>query len=270
MSRLYGLRSTHPRKVECELIRAHNTLITRSLEEGGEERVTGWGLGLYQDGEPTVDRQVLPATDDHEFRVEAAQRHTTDAVSHVRRANAQDAREEDTQPFDHEGWLFAHHGVLEAFDQLRDRMREAMVPEYREAIRGESDSEHLFFLVLSVHERKPELALKDVVRRVLHRIIEWSAEAAPGADLTANLLWTDGSELVATRFGRPLWFVKRDAVHPCGVHEGARHVQSDPGGVYRAVVLASRQMTSDEEWTPVPDRSVVTVDAECEMGVEVL
>ncbi len=51
MCRLYGFRSNFPRKVECELIRAQNSLITQSLkDERGTSNPHGWGLGTYSNG----------------------------------------------------------------------------------------------------------------------------------------------------------------------------------------------------------------------------
>lgn len=271
MCGLYGFLSSAPRRVECELLRAQNASIHQMLEERGEgEGASGWGLAVYEDGDPVVERQVGPTVEGHVARQRAADRRAKAVLSHVHRGTVGPASEENTQPFVHGPWSFAHCGTIEAFEEIRDRMIDAIHPDYRDRIAGETDSEHLFYLLLSVSDREPDRSRRDVLRGVLHRIIEWSAEASPGASVTAAIIWTDGTESVGARFGRPLWFVERDAVHPCQVHDGTIHGPDSGAGPYRDVVLASEQVTTDEEWMQVPDRSIVGVNAQLEISVEVL
>ena len=87
MCRLYGFRSNAPRKVECELIRAQNSLIVQSEEdEDGNKNLHGWGLAAYTNRRPYVRKQPRPANESEDFRWEAADVFATNVLAHVRRA----------------------------------------------------------------------------------------------------------------------------------------------------------------------------------------
>ncbi|MFQ5570679.1 MAG: class II glutamine amidotransferase [Rhodothermales bacterium] len=269
MCRLYGFRSNSPRKVECELIRSQNALIVQSQrDERGESNPHGWGLGTYSRDEPCVERQAKPAYESDAFRWAAARVHACSVMAHVRRATVGRLRLENTHPFMHGAWLFAHNGTLGAFEQIRPRMVEAMTPHHRRAIQGETDSEHLFYLLLTLHEQQPATPLLPLLRQGLQQVIDWSRQTDPKAEIALNTLWMDGEEIVGSRLGRSLWTVERKAVHPCEVCGGALHIQEDPGDAYRAVVVASEPLTTTESWTKVPEGSLFRIDHSVRLHLE--
>ncbi len=262
MCRLYGFRSTVPRKVECELIQAQNALIRQSRrDERGKANADGWGLATYRNGEPEVVRQASPAYEDEQFRWQAARIHCTTVLAHVRHATVGEPRIENTHPFRYGRWLLAHNGHLAAFEALRPRLLEHMSATHRAAIEGTTDSEHVFHFLLSLHERDPDRPLAEVMQAGLRQIMAWSEEADPTAEVALNLLWTNGADLLASRLNRTLWYVQRDRVHPCDV-DGALHVEDDPGDDYRAVVIASERITRNEDWVEVPEGTILHVDAD--------
>ena len=295
MCRLYGFRATHPTRVQCELIEAQNSLMRQSRRDGrGLGNMDGWGLGTVRDGTLRCEREVGPAYESEEYRRDAARIDATTVLAHVRRATVGDLREENTHPFRREGSLLAHNGHVPAFDRVRPRILERMTPELERGIRGTTDSEHVFHLLLSgLRERvdPPEDEPvanagpgSEVMAEVLHETIgelrEWCDATVPETDgiprgpeghrldrLALNLLWTVGDELVGSRFGRSLWYVERDGAHQCEVC-GERHPDPEPEG-YRSVTLASERIT-DEDWREVPESSVFRVDEEMRLQVESL
>ncbi len=268
MCRLYCMRSNYPRKVECELIGAQNALIVQSLQdERGMSNPDGWGLASYRNGEPCVDRQIEPAYADEAFRWAAASVHACDVMAHVRRGTVGGLRLENTHPFVHGSWMLAHNGTVGAFEAIRGRLLETMAPAPRAAIRGDTDSEHLFQFLLSLREREAGAPLVEVVGLGLHRISDWSREEDPDPELALSVLWTDGRELVGSRLNRSLWYVERGSVHPCEVCKGELHVEGDPGSAYQAVVVASEPITTTEEWSEVPDGALFTVGREAGLKV---
>ncbi|MCH7639745.1 MAG: class II glutamine amidotransferase [Bacteroidetes bacterium] len=269
MCRLYGFRSTTARKVECELIRAQNSLIAQShLDERGESNPDGWGLGAYSDGEPCVDRQAAAAYESEAFRWAAARVHSCQVMAHVRRATIGNPGIQNTHPFEYGRWLLAHNGSVGAFPVIRPRMLEAMTLPHRQAIQGETDSEHVFHLLLSLHEQQPEMPLLEVLRHGLQQVIDWSRGADPDSEIALNILWSNGEELVGARLGRSLWFVAREAVHPCEVCPGALHATKDSKIAYRAVVVASEPLTTTEDWTAVPENSVFRIGSNAGLHIE--
>jgi glutamine amidotransferase len=271
MCRLYCFCSTTPQKVECELIRAQNALIHQSFRDrDGRSHPDGWGLGVYTNGRLSIEHQVQPAYQSDAFRWAAARARSTRVIAHIRRATIGALRPENTHPFVHDRWMFAHNGTLAAFEAIRPRLLEAMTRTQRDAMLGETDSEHVFGLLLSDHEREPERPLLDTLRRGLQRVIAWSREEDPAAETALNTLWTDGIELVGSRVGRSLSYVERTAARACEVCGGALHLDSPPDDAYRAVVIASEPVTSNEPWHEVPDGSVFRIDSDVSFHLEPL
>ena len=230
MCRLYGFLSNAQRKVECELIRAQNSLIAQSVrDQRGESNPHGWGLGTYSNGDPYVIRQTDPAYESETFRWTAAHVHTCNVMAHVRRATVGKLSLENTHPFVHSRWLFVHNGDVGTFQVIRPKILETIPQSHRNAIRGETDSEHIFRLIISLHEQQPKKPILEILRRALQKVIDWSKEADPSSEVALNILLSNGEEIVGSRYGRSLWYVERDKIHPCEVCTGELHCHEDPG-----------------------------------------
>jgi glutamine amidotransferase len=261
MCRLYGFRSNTRRKVECELIHAQNSLLSQSEnDERGGSNPHGWGLGTYEGSTPKVVREPVAAYDSDEFRWESARIYTCNTLAHVRRATVGVVREENTHPFAHGSWLFAHNGNLGAFSEIRNLLLDEMTPAHRDAVRGDTDSEHFFHWVLSRAEREPDTSLVRILGKAVRQVRDWSEAAEAGAEVALNTILTNGTESVGTRFGRSLWYVERPLVHPCEICDGALHVEEGSTSPYRAVVIASEKVTQDEDWTSISDGTLFHVD----------
>jgi len=271
MCRLYGFRSSYPRKVECELIRAENSLLAQSRKDSlGNSHPDGWGLATHDGEVPRVVRQAEAAGDSEAFRWASAQVHSRNVLAHVRRATIGDLRAENTHPFSYGRWVFAHNGTLAAFPALRERMLAETSAEQRGAILGHTDSEHIFHFLLSQIETQPEKPSIEAVREGVTELVGWAQREVPGAEIGLNILMTDGRESLGVRFGRSLWYALRDRVHPCEVCGGALHVEGPPPEAYHAMVVASEPITRSEPWEVFPDASVFRIDAGARLQVEAL
>jgi glutamine amidotransferase len=269
MCRLYGFRATEPTKVECTLVYAQNALMVQSrADQEGRSHGHGWGVATYINNLPQVERQAWAAYHGEHFRRAAARAYSCAVIAHVRRATIGPATVENTHPFVYGRWVFAHNGTLRAFDKIRETMLAAMTAEHRRAIRGSTDSEHLFHLLLSLQEQHPHSSLLETLRSGLHHVLTWSRTADPEAKIGLNVLWSDGEQLVGSRWGRTLWYVEREGIHDCEIC-GFPHVRHHPHHHYRAVVIASEAI-SHEPWLAVPEHSVFSVDPEIRIHFEPL
>lgn len=262
MCRLYTFRSTLPRKVECELIAAQNSLLAQArCDRAGVSHPDGWGLGYYVDGDLRVTRQPSSAFADEGFRWSAATTFSTNVVAHVRKATVGNVRRENAHPFHYGRWLFAHNGTLHGFERYRGALLEWLTPAQRGAIAGDTDSETIFHFLMSAREKQPELPLPLLFRDAVRRLLTLAAARAPDERVALNLLLTDGQETVGLRYGPTLWHVARAAVHPCDVCGGTLHVGETAGRDYRAHVVASEQITAGESWRELADRTLFHIDA---------
>lgn len=258
MCRLYGLRSTHPTKVGCELIDAQNSLIRQSLkDERGLSNPHGWGVGFWRDGEISCKRQVGPASESEEFRNTAIEIEAPTLLAHVRRATVGSAKHVNTHPFLSDEAMLAHNGHIDHFDRVRPKLIDAMGEEYSSAIHGDTDSEHFFQFLRSLRAEKPDVEMREVVLEGILQVEEWAREIDPDAEVALNVLWVEGPNLAGARSGRSLWYLEREEPHRCEVC-GRMHAEPDPDDPYYVVELASERITS-ERWTEVPDRCVFDV-----------
>jgi glutamine amidotransferase len=259
MCRLYGFRANEPTKVECTLVYAQNALMVQSREDvSGRGNAHGWGIATYEDHCPHVERQAWAAYQGEHFRRAAARIFSQQVLAHVRRATVGAPRIENTHPFVDGPWAFIHNGTVPGFDRLRPRLLQQLSQERRDAIRGDTDSEHVFHYLRSLQARTPDRPLLDVLRQGLRQITEWCHEIEPTAPIGLNVILTDGEQMVGSRMGRTLFFIEREGVHDCEIC-GFPHIHHDTDRLYRAVVVASEPI-SHESWREIPECSVYQVN----------
>jgi glutamine amidotransferase len=277
MCRLYGLQATHPTRPACELLEAQNALIQQSREDArGLSNPHGWGMGHVADGTTGCFRQVQPASESADYREEALHTEGTTVLAHVRRATVGDPDHANTHPFRHGAALLIHNGHVPAFDAVRPRLLDRLGEGRRSFVRGSTDSEHVFALLLQVRDERPEAPLPAVTREAIRQVQAWVRDASEAATVEAtdvdfealshdelvdflglNLLWTDGDALGGARLNRTLWALGRTAPPTCSVC-GRDHAHPPEDEAYRSTTLASERLT-DENWQAVPNGSVFRV-----------
>jgi len=256
MCRLYGFRATEATKVECTLVHAQNALMAQSRGDlAGLTHTHGWGIATYDDDDsPHVERQAWAAYHGEHFQRAAARVYATTVIAHIRRATVGGPRLENTHPFCEGRWTFAHNGTVPHFDRVRERLLAVISRPHREAIRGETDSEHLFRYAMTLIDGHPRPSAADIARRVVEDVERWAREIDDRARIGLNVMLTDGEQLAGTRLGRTLVYIVRNGVYDCEIC-GFPHIHHDPHRDYHAIVVASEPLTH-ETWQAVPERSV--------------
>lgn len=258
MCRLYGFRATEPTKVECSLVHAQNALMEQSKrDQAGMVHAHGWGVAESPDGYPVVEKQAWAAWHGEHFKKRAARVYARTVIAHVRRATVGEPSLENTHPFVHGRWMFAHNGTVPNFEQVRASLLDATDPLHRTEIRGTTDSEHVFRFLLTLWERNPQVPLLETLGDGVEQIVAWCREIDRDRPVSLNLLWTDGDRLVGSRLGRTLFYLQRDGLVTCDIC-GQIHVHHDPKTDYRAVEIASEPITS-ETWMEVPEATAYAV-----------
>jgi predicted glutamine amidotransferase len=273
MCRLFGFRASWPTRIECGLIKAQNSLINQGMmDREGLSHGHGWGFAAYHEHVPLVEKQAWAAWEGEHFQKSAAHTYARTFVAHVRRATVGPPSIENTHPFVHGVWSFAHNGTVPGFDAVRTRLLDAMDPLHRNEIAGETDSEHIFRYLLSLWQVHPERALSDTLRIGLYNIIRWSAEAAPGKPISLNIIWTNGEEFTGSRLNRTLSYLERDSQFFCPLCRKPhmkRESEQNHKVAYRSVDIASESITA-ENWHEVPNGSIFSIDEDTRIWIEPL
>ncbi|WP_409180326.1 class II glutamine amidotransferase [Amycolatopsis sp. VS8301801F10] len=256
MCRLFGL-SAAPRRVPATfwLLEAPDSLAAQSRREPD-----GTGLGVFDEqGSPQVWKQPLAAYADEQFAREAKECASTTFLAHIRYASTGGLEPANTHPFLQHGRLFAHNGVLGDLPRLEQRLG-----EYRDLVRGDTDSERFFALVtkeIDAHHGDVSAGIAAAAR--------WAALNLPVYAL--NIVVTTRDELWALRYPdtHDLCVLQRC---PGGPH-GGRHlehasaagrIRARSGGLarHRAVVVASERMDEDPGWQNLRPGELLHVGAD--------
>jgi predicted glutamine amidotransferase len=139
-----------------------HSLIDQSLHaQLGAETTNGDGFGLgWYDAEetPGVFRSIEPAWNDQNLRELAAHIRSPMFFAHVRAAIGSAVQQTNCHPFRHGRWLFMHNGFIDKFDTIKRDLVLAIDESLYPAIKGQTDSETLFYLSLTfgLDENPPE------------------------------------------------------------------------------------------------------------------
>jgi glutamine amidotransferase len=260
MCRLFGM-SGGPERVRATfwLLEAPDSLAEQSRREPD-----GTGLGFYDEtGAPVVQKQPLAAYEDHVFAQAARDASSRTFVAHVRYASTGAVSPENTHPFEQQGRLFAHNGVIEDLPALEQELGPAMA-----GVQGETDSERFFALITREIERAQDIG------QGIAQAARWVAEHLPVFAL--NLVLITERELWALRYPEvhELFYLERAAGGPTGhrhlEHASARgsiRVRSGDLSGLPAVVVATEPMDEDAGWRGLQSGQLLHVGPDLKIGL---
>jgi glutamine amidotransferase len=272
MCRILALHANRPTQVGSSLWSAAHSLAKQSgCDREGTCHESGWGIGCYQDGRPQCQRSVRPAFDDPLYRSTAEAVRSTTLVAHVRKASVGSVAIRNNHPFTYANWLFAHNGTVAGFAAARQQVLSEIPAHLRQAIAGDTDSEHAFYLILALLERMAgnlnQSAAPKMMRQALVDTLRWLQALCPGDEKDPsqfNFILTDGQTLVASRWGHSLHYLERR-----GINSSAEDLPSEKAADYRALLVAS-EPTSTEGWRELPDHSVLLIDPNLDYEISAL
>jgi len=271
MGRLVAYLANDASRVACALHGVRSALVT-PVSTPESLPINSWGFGFYQD-EILLQRRPKPPAQPVDF-YEALQSVRTDAfIGHVRAGTVGKPKNENTHPFRFRSWLFAHHGTLPAFESHRAAVLE-LVPDFlRRNIRGETDSEVLFYVVLNELMKTNRLddpllsttIVADSVRVALQRVDDILGSAA--AEMECALALTNGRILCATRRRCPVSLAAIGPIHDCPVcRESALTTQKpdarkiDHEHLRAVLLVAAATPPAGPGWRELAEGTLVTVD----------
>ncbi|NEQ45256.1 MAG: ergothioneine biosynthesis protein EgtC [Leptolyngbya sp. SIOISBB] len=214
----------------------------------------GFGLGWYHATEPQAPftyRNVLPMWNDPNVEPLCRYIKTGCALSYVRSATpGQGVDISNCQPFQSDNLLFTHNGYIKQFRETLYRpMRQLMSDRVYASIHGNTDSEHIWGLLLTALTTQPEISLEAALATALGQLLALAEEY--DTPVAANVLISDGHKLVGSRLashGRApsLYWLAHSPQFP------------------HAVVVASEPLF-DAAWESLEEPSLFTLTADCDL-----
>lgn len=268
---MFGFRSAVPSRAHRSLVEAENALADQS-----QRHPDGWGIGWFVDDDAYVIKSSNAAHASTRFQRASHRLMSHTFLVHVRRATVGEVDHLNAHPFRFGRWLFCHNGTIFGFDTLRKWVTERTDPTFHPLILGDTDSEHLFFWLLSrlsdagIDRAGREPSDADQVASVIRAaLLELDAEAdRRGLERPIlNVLLTDGRILVGHKAGMPL-FLSSQKLHcaefeTCTATKWCMESERPSDGQVNHLLLASEPIASDENrWEDLADGTTVALSHE--------
>ena len=276
MCRMFGFRSAVPTRAHRSLVEAENALSDQS-----RDHPDGWGIGWVVDDDAYVMKTSNPAHTCHRFQSASARLTSHTFVVHVRKATVGSVDSVNAHPFRCGRWLFAHNGTVHGFDQLRGWMLDQILPGLLPLILGDTDSEHVFFYLLSrlsaagldpTGRVPPDASRVAVVVREGLAALDAAATERSVHRPLLNVLLTDGRILLAHRAGMPLFLStqKRFCADFATCPEPTKVCMADqrPDAPVNHLLVASERIgTGENRWEDVADGATVLLDPDFRLSL---
>ncbi|HRD77208.1 MAG TPA: class II glutamine amidotransferase [Hyphomicrobiaceae bacterium] len=283
-----------PVSLDALLFRPNNSLIRQSYEPQLLDALSlaGFGMLAWDDRSPrpampfAYKTPGIPLFDDT-LKSLAEKIDVTTLIAHVRGVAYEAAPtigEQNLHPFRYRGMslALAHNGQLAGFERMRFALLAHIKPEIARLIRGNTDSEWIYALLLSALDDPTATQSSDAILAALERTLVVLRTVRHEHNIAisspANLFVTDGTSIVATRFTfdfgcydpsdvgaiaaashryLDMWYTTGGTY---AFEEGEWRMSSVPAGETRSLIISSEPLTRDPStWFEVPEYSALVV-----------
>jgi len=256
MCRLLGIVANREVYFEFSLIgNAERNLRNQSIYNPD-----GWGIAVFREDEPIIEKAPKKAEEDKIFEKLACTLWGKILIAHFRNATSGKNTKENTHPFKIDNWVFAHNGTI----ANKKGLEKYIVPSLKERIKGDTDSERYFALILSQFKRDgihSDSEVNDLFAS-LNASIQIVRNNIGGNGL--NFLLSNGKLLFAYKNGRPLYYLIRNPENtPEELLESAETgtlLRWKKTAGEKAIIIGSERVTQSENWQSILDDEIICVD----------
>lgn len=272
MCRLFGFRSIITSQVHSSLIHAENALMDQSLKHPD-----GWGIAYYIEQTPHLIRSALSAIDDHLFEKISGVVSSQTVLAHIRNGTQGSNNILNTHPFQYGPWVFAHNGNIKNIDSIKDDLLKVISPKLKRFILGSTDSEIIFFVILSFIEKEISLDKKDIFFKDIKDPIEKAllyitgltgplldfAQTIPTENYISFIL-TNGGLFLGFQGGQPIKYCTHKT--KCPERDSCPHFakncesSSSNGDIINHLILTSEEIKGVNVWNDLRPGQLVGVD----------
>jgi len=262
---------------------AHSIINQSFKSTEAEEPLNGDGFGVAWyvpelSPHPAAFRSVSPAWSNQNLLELSRVTRSGNILAHVRAATpGLPVTELNCHPFTHGPYAFMHNGDVAGFKVIRRKLQESLSDEAFQAVRGTTDSEHLFAgFIDSLRVRAdpgtahdPSGVMADALEETIRRVVAMSRDAGPNADPTddgesdLNIALSNGFSSVACRYTT----ARTREPMSLYMHTGRRYVcegglcrMIEPEKGHGAVIVSSERLSDDPGWLSVPANHMVLVN----------
>lgn len=268
-----------PILAEDLITKPKNSLIHQSFDaQEAKEPLNGdgFGFGWYAKQireDPGLFKSITPAWNNQNLKVNAGIIKSNCLLAHVRAATVGGVSLENSHPFRYNKYLMMQNGGVAGFNIIKRDLINKLSDHYYQWIEGQTDSELVFALYMQVvaavaKEREakglPLRALSNCFKETFQIIKEVQNEHAIEGPSVYNMVISDGSRLIATRYStnpeeesRTLYFTRGQKYVCEGNFCQMLPLKDEHGSI---LVVSEKLDEFVEEWTLVPDNHALLVE----------
>ena len=206
MCRLIGYRGKTNILLSELVEKPENSLIKQSLETKlGKKGINadGFGISWYNqdiDDTPGIFKSTQPAWNDGNLKHICNKISSNCFLGHVRASTVGDVTINNCHPFSHLKYSFIHNGTIKHFEKIRRPLLNVLDEKLFYRIKAQTDSEHLFFLIMHFLLNDAEQSLEQSILKAFSWVIENQHQEDEEHFSKLNIIITDGNNIIATRF----------------------------------------------------------------------
>lgn len=219
--------------------------------------VDGFGIGWYHSQQsvfPYTYKNTIPIW--HDINLPEISRYIQSPciLGYVRSATSGLTVDfSNCQPFNHENWLFFHNGFIKDFrNTLYLPIRKSLDDFAYQWIKGNTDSEHIFALLLQELALNPHFSMVQALNQVITKLTQWVEPLQ--TRLAVNVMMSNGKQLIASRYAKNAYF------------PSLYWLRDDPS-FPDAVIIASEPLF-EGNWNEFPKNCLISVGSDLEVNID--
>ncbi|MBT4790488.1 MAG: class II glutamine amidotransferase [Halobacteriovoraceae bacterium] len=282
MCRLFGFRSVIDSQVHSSLVHADNALGSQSVKHPD-----GWGVAYYREDIPHLIKSTERAIDDQLFHKVSGVVSSQTVIAHIRNATQGQLNVLNSHPFQYGKWVFAHNGNLKNFEQYKEKLLSHIDPALKHFILGTTDSEIIFYLLLSLIKKKSPLAEVDHAIGFYHAIIEelcqticqysgplYAGEVNNPKENHLTFILTSGETMLGFQGGQQLNYSTHKSLCPerdtCSFYAKVCEESATTSEKVNHLLFSSEQLTGENVWVATKRGQLIAVDSDMKFSKSML
>lgn len=272
MCRLFGFRSVINSQVHSSLLHAENSLRTQS-----KRHPDGWGIAYYLEDTPHLVKSSDTALNNHLFQKVSGIVSSQTVMAHIRKATQGVHTILNSHPFQYGNWIFAHNGNINQFESHKKALSALIDPALARFMLGTTDSELIFFVLLSEIKKMYPLSEKNIPMDHLKIAIEHTLlsitniigelinrETPKPNENYLSFLLTNGQAFLGFQGGQPINFCSHKTACPerdsCPFYAESCEKAAKPGQKVNHLIFSSETMEGVNVWNKMEPGELVGVD----------
>lgn len=257
-------------KPENSLIRQSRAARETDMTLNGD----GVGIAWYNhsiDNMPALYKSILPAWNDQNLMHLAKKTRSTCFLSHVRASTVGNVNLENTHPFTYQQYAFVHNGTIDEFDKLKHDIHHTFSKDILNAIQGQTDSEHLFMLLMHYLDQHISHASTEQIikayKKMIHDISKRQRRSCGSTKSRISTVLTDGTRLFASRY-HDHSHLEKLTLYFTELNPMNNRMKNN----YNNAILVASEKLNDcaEAWTEVPTNHLLIVEQDLKPRLEPL